>query len=96
MRHLTVDGMMSGTGIRDSIAGGYFRLSDLGLSPPLASRISEWVRAYAEAHLDGYRDRERVAILDEEGMKICAAIRDEVPASKVEYYSDALMRRHLV
>lgn len=96
MRYLTVDGMMSGTGVRDSVAGGYVRLSDLGLSPPLASRISEWVRAYTEAHLDGYRDGKRVAILDDEGLKICAAIRDEVPASKVEYYSDALMRRQLV
>ena len=96
MRYLTVDGMMSGTGVRDSVAGGYLWPSNLELSPALASRISEWLREYAVAHFDGYRDRERVASLDEEGLKICAAVRDEVPASKVEYYSDALMRRQLV
>ena len=96
MRYLTVDGMMSGTGVRDSVAGAYLRHSDLDLSPGLASQISEWVRAYAEAHVDGYRDREQITILDEEGLKICAAIRAEVPASKVEYYSEALMRRHLL
>jgi hypothetical protein len=95
MRYLTVDGMMSGTGVRDSVAGGYLQLADLGLSAPLTSRISEWQLAYATAHFDGYRDRERVALLDEEGLKICAAIRDEIPASKVEYYSDALPRGQL-
>ena len=96
MRYLTVDGMMSGTGVRDSVAGGYLHLSDLGLSPPLASRISEWLRAYAAAQLDGYRDKARVTMLDEEGLRICAAVRDEVPDSKVEYYSDALMQRQLL
>jgi hypothetical protein len=95
MRYLTVDGMFAGTGIRDSIEGGYLSPSDLGLSSNLSSRLAAWVREYAAAHYAGYNDADQVARLDLEGEKICAAVREELPYAKVEYYSDGLMKRSL-
>jgi hypothetical protein len=96
MRYLTVDGMFSGTGIRDSVEGGYLIPSDLGLSSDLASRLATWLREYAAARDAGYRDADHVAQLDQEGERICAAVRQELADAKVEYYSDALMKRVLV
>jgi hypothetical protein len=88
--------MFSGTGIRDSVEGRYLTLSELGLSPGLASRLTEWLRAYEAAHDAGYRDENEVRRLDEEGIKISVAVRSELTDAKVDYYSDALMTRHLV
>ena len=96
MLYLTVDGMMSGTGIRDSVEGGYLRPSDLGVSPSLAEQISKWLRQYQEAHRNQYRDQEQVAALDEEGVRISQALGRELPEAKVQYYSSALMQRRLV
>jgi hypothetical protein len=92
MRYLTVDGMFAGTGIRDSVEGGYLAPSDLGLSSELATRLSAWLREYETSHHAQYRDVGQVARLDQEGEESCAAVRQELPDAKVEYYSDALMR----
>jgi hypothetical protein len=46
MRYLTIDGMCSGTGIRDSVTGGYICPSELGLSEGLVARIDRWVKRY--------------------------------------------------
>jgi hypothetical protein len=43
MRNLIVDGMLSGTGIRDGDAGGYIEPNEVGLSAGLAKRIAKWV-----------------------------------------------------
>jgi hypothetical protein len=50
MRYLTIDGMLSGTGIRDSLAGGYLDLEEVGLSLELVQRIQKWVIEYETAH----------------------------------------------
>jgi hypothetical protein len=91
--YLTVDGMMSGTGIRDSVRGGHLEPANLGVSDLLAGRVADWLKRYEIAHMGQYRDKERVAKLDEEGLLICVALRAELPEAKIEYYSDALMRR---
>jgi hypothetical protein len=96
MRYLTVDGMFSGTGIRDSYEGRYLSPSDLGLSPDLVSRLAAWLREYEGAHHSGYRNADHVARLDQEGQAISVAVRDQLPDAKVEYYSDALTKRFLV
>jgi hypothetical protein len=96
MLYLTVDGMMSGTGIRDSVEGGYLKPSDLGVSGGLAERISTWLQQYEEAHYDQYRDQKKNAALDEEGIRISEELRKELPEAKVQYYSNALMRLLLV
>ncbi len=56
MKYLTVDGLLSGTGIRNSIEGGYIDPRALGISRDLVSRIEGWLRLYEEAHFDGFSD----------------------------------------
>ena len=92
MRYLLVDGMMSGTGIRDAVEGGYLDPKDLELSEPLVRRISLWLLAYEEAHLEQYSDKDNIAALDAEGRKIRDQVREELPDAKVSYYSDAEAR----
>lgn len=92
MRYLLVDGMMSGTGIRDAVEGGYLDPKDLELSEPLVRRISLWLLAYEEAHLEQYSDKDNIAELDAEGRKIRDQVREELPDAKVRYYSDAEAR----
>lgn len=93
MIYLTVDGMFSGTGIRDSIEGGYLKLNELAISPEMKAKISAWVSRYAEAHFIEYEDKSQVSILDNEGIAICKALRKELPDAKVEYYSNAEMKK---
>jgi hypothetical protein len=49
MRYLTVDGMLSGTGIRDSLTGKYLDPSEVGFSPELIRRIEKWLIDYETA-----------------------------------------------
>jgi hypothetical protein len=93
VRYLTIDGMLSGTGIRNSVEGGYIEPTDLGLSETLIQQIGSWRRKYETAHYQAYVDEEQLRDLDDEGLKIATALRDEVPDAKVDYYSNALMRR---
>lgn len=93
MHYVTVDGSMSGTGIRDSIQGGYIKPSTLNLSPPLQERLSLWLGRYEDAHFRQYSDPVEVAELDAEGLSIARLVRDELPDSKVEYFSDARVAR---
>jgi len=92
MRYLTVDGMLSGTGIRDSVEGGYVDPSELGLSEGLKSQIRLWLARYADAHFTQFEDSQIVAALDAEGFVIAKQLRDELPESKVVYFSNAEMQ----
>ncbi len=56
MKYLTVDGMFSGTGVRDSVEGGYLNLQKLELSGQLIARISAWLSDYEDAHFMQYED----------------------------------------
>jgi hypothetical protein len=96
MFYLTVDGMFSGTGIRDSIEGGYLDPGELGLSDDLIEKISKWLKLYENAHYMQYEDKAQVAKLDSEGIEICIMIRSALPDSKVEYYSSAETRRLVI
>ena len=91
MKYLIIDGMVSGSGIRDSVEGGYLRPEDLGLSTTLKHKITCWLECYEDAHYAGYKDEGIVAKLDAEGMEICSLVSSEVGESKVEYYSAAEM-----
>lgn len=93
MRYLTVDGMLSGTGVRDSVEGGYVALSELSISADLAGRISSWLRLYENAHYEQYADRKCVASLDAEGVEICKELRKELGETKIDYFSAAEMRK---
>ena len=93
MQYLTVDGMLSGTGVRDTVDGGYISPDELGLSFEQRQRISQWVCRYEKAHSAGYRDRTEVADLDFEGVEIRRLVECELPESKVVYFSDADMKK---
>lgn len=93
MFNLIVDGMLSGTGVRDSDKGGYIDPDELGLSDHLKSTISEWLERYANAHFMQFKSEEEVLSLDTEGVRICKLLKLEVPDTKIEYFSHAKMKR---
>ncbi|MEM6495192.1 MAG: hypothetical protein AAF709_00550 [Pseudomonadota bacterium] len=92
MRYLVVDGMLSGTGIRDKYDGGYLNPTDIGLSANLCSCISTWMSQYEEVHYSGFADKGKVKQLDAEELRIARNIQTELPGSKVQYFSHAYMK----
>jgi len=90
---LTIDGMLSGTGIRDAANGGYLEPGELGISEALQHRIGLWLSSYEDAHFHEYKDSERNITLDQEGIAISKMIRDELPNADVTYFSNASMRK---
>ncbi len=92
-QRLTVDGMLSGTGVRDLLNGGYIDLIDLGLSDELVVRIKLWLELYADAHYHGFIDQDVIASLDTEGAAISNRLGQELPASYVEYFSASRLCR---
>ena len=87
-----IDGMLSGTGIRDAINGGYVAPGDLALSPSLQAKIRAWQRAYEEAHFKGFPVAV-VAELDRSGQALALSVQEEKPELRVGYYSNGLMQR---
>lgn len=90
-RKIYVDGMMSGTGLRNAVEGGYIYPEDVGLSTDLRSRLSVWLEAYKRAFMRSYDDEEEVRNLDEEGMEITRLVAEQLKGADVSYYSDANM-----
>lgn len=90
--HLIVDGMLSGTGIRNGDQGGYIMPSDLGVSLELASRISEWLERYENAHFFQFENAVENRKLDIQGLGIARSLKAELPEAKVTYFSNAELR----
>ncbi len=88
-RYIAVDGMLSGTGIRDTVAGGYIDPKHLGLSDGLSAQIDRWLKRYEDAHYAGFGDSAAAEKLDREGINISQKLQSELPQSKVAYYSHA-------
>jgi hypothetical protein len=93
MLYLTIDGMLSGTGVRDSLAGGYLDPQEVGLSPELVRRIEKWVIEYENAHYRQFNDEAENQRLDQEGIEITRHVRGQLPGRKVEYFSNARMQK---
>ena len=89
MKYLTVDGMLSGTGVRDSVEGGYISPQDLGLPAALVERIEKWVSRYEEAHYAGFNDGMENDLLDQEGVALSKLLQQALPEAKIEYFSNA-------
>jgi hypothetical protein len=96
MKHLILDGYLSGTGIRDGQNGGYLELSELGISFTLEKAITSWVLKYENEFYDGYSDYKKVEKLDIEGIDIVQKLKEELPNNKIEYYSDARMMKIII
>ncbi len=90
---LLVDGLLSGTGLRDAIKGGYIMPISLGISTGLVTAFAEWVAEYERAHFQDYNDADVIASLDVRGMALAARLALERPDQTVGYYSSALLER---
>ncbi len=86
---LIVDGMLSGTGIRDAIAGGYLEPDEIGVSDPLRAQISKWLERYEDAHFHQYDDQTVNEALDKEGVEIARKLSGELKLASVRYFSNA-------
>jgi hypothetical protein len=93
MRYLIVDGMLSGTGVRDAVSGGYVALAELGLSPSVVEMIASWLALYEAAHYRQFDDSGEVKALDDIGLQLCDRLALELPGNKVGYFSAARMER---
>jgi len=89
---LLIDGMMSGTGIRDRINGGYIDPEALGLSSPLVDDLRIWLSRYEDAHYAGFDDAEVVSMLDRQGVALAERMTKERTSDKVRYYSNAHLK----
>lgn len=93
MKYLIVDAALSGTGIRDYYNGGYINLEDLKLNSNLIKEINVWVSKYADEFYNQFSNDEVVDKLDKEGKEIATKVKKELPGIKVEYYSNAKMKK---
>ncbi|MCK1511970.1 hypothetical protein IVB22_05195 [Bradyrhizobium sp. 190] len=93
MRYVTIDGMLSGTGIRDSLTGEYLDLNEVGLSPELVRRIEKWVIDYETAHYGQFNDEVENQRLDQDGIEIARQAQSQLPEMKVAYFSNAQMKK---
>jgi hypothetical protein len=90
MRHLIVDGMLNGTGIREA-GCEYIPLNILDLSPNFQSKIKNWLLQYETEFYHGYPDNDKIELLDKQGLEITHELEKIFPEDKIEYYSDALL-----
>ena len=86
MGEFLIDGMLSGTGVRDAIKGGYVDSQSIGLSKALALDLAAWQRRYEEAHFAGFPP-ESITQLDNEGMAFASRAADELPKECFGYFS---------
>jgi hypothetical protein len=93
MRYLIVDGMLSGTGVRDAVDGGYIELVKLDVSVQLKDEIANWLARYEAAHYTQFSDIQEVDALDTIGRKLCNRLAHELSESKTEYFSAAQMKK---
>lgn len=89
---LLIDGMLSGTGVRDAVAGGYVAPNAIGLSAQLVADIAGWQRRYEEAHFAGF-PADAVALLDDEGLALTSRVHGELGDKSVGYFSNGRMER---
>jgi len=87
-----IDGMLSGTGVRDTVNGGYVEPGAIGLSSLLVRDIAAWQQKYEEAHFAGFPE-ELVADLDEEGLVLSSRAAGELGGKSVGYYSNGRLKR---
>jgi len=96
MRYLIIDAGLSGTGIRDQYAGGYIKPEELFLSPETIEKLNDWRMRYEDEHFNGYGDSKLIEQLDNEGREIALIIKEELSKIKIEYFSDALMKKEII
>lgn len=96
MIYLVVDAFLNGTGIRDKYEGGYLDPKDLGLTSNIINRLNRWLSKYADEQYNGFNDNTIIDELDREGKKIALIIKNELPETKLEYFSSARMASEML
>ncbi|PEQ10186.1 hypothetical protein B2G71_23685 [Novosphingobium sp. PC22D] len=89
---LLIDGMLSGTGVRDVAAGGYVTPDAIGLSAQLAADLAAWQKRYEDAHFAGFPVND-VAALDADGLALTSRVRGELSDRSIGYFSNGRMER---
>jgi hypothetical protein len=89
VRNIIIDGMLSGTGIRDADGGGFLNLTELGLDVSTTQEIQQWVEKYANANYSNYSNKTECAQLDLEGVTLAKKIQKHFGGVKVKYYYSA-------
>ncbi|NML92665.1 hypothetical protein [Novosphingobium olei] len=87
-----IDGMLSGTGLRDTKNGGYVEPLAVGLSASLTDDLIAWQKSYEDAHFSNFPIT-IVNDLDREGIALSARAQVELPGKKIGYFSNGLMKR---
>lgn len=95
-RYLVIDGELNGTGIRDYYGGSYLLLEDLDLTSELKNKIVNWVTRYAEMYYDGFSNNSMIEFLDDEGKEIARFVKNQIPQSKILYFSAAKMTKEII
>ena len=90
--YLVVDGMLSGTGVRDAVEGGWLTAPALGISDSLGDEILAWQQRYELAHFRTYTDSNEVDRLDADGLVLRQKLAEELSQAKVQYFSSAKMQ----
>jgi hypothetical protein len=91
-KYLIVDGMVSGTGIRNQYESEYIEPKSLGLSADVIEKLNKWHERYKQEFYNNYADKIKVQKLDEEGIKISEDIFNELENCKMSYFSDAELK----
>ncbi|GMM93282.1 hypothetical protein [Qipengyuania sp. MTN3-11] len=87
-----IDGMLSGTGIRDAVNGGYVDPTSIGISGAALEHLNQWQKFYEQAHFAGF-PVDKVTELDEQGLLLTKEISKANPDKTFAYFSDGLMKR---
>jgi hypothetical protein len=93
---LILDGMLSGTGLRDAHAGGYVEPEKIGVSASLRHEISMWLARYEQAHFFEYADAAVNESLDRDGIRIVRLLRSEFPLADIGYFSNAQLKNKIL
>ena len=88
--------MISGTGIRDQYGEGYIDPESLGISSTLLEKLHQWLSRYKEEFYNGYNNKVLVQELDNEGIEISKAIKNELVECKISYFSDATLSKQQI
>jgi hypothetical protein len=88
---LLIDGMLSGTGLRDALNGGYIEPLAVGISSEIAAALTAWQTQYESAHFAGFPEPD-VSALDAQELILRDQVGSELPDKVVGYFSNGLMR----
>jgi hypothetical protein len=91
-KSIIVDGMLSGTGIRDAIMGGYIDIKEIDIPYELHDQIARWLKQYEDAHYHQFLSKKNNETLDKQGREIAKKIKSLLPSISVSYFSSAELR----